>query len=131
MGFHSYTEPMLSTDNEMVRGIVLAVMASLAKIERQKISERTPLQRKNMTAANYQHIGGHESRLGRHYSRFSTFWSPAALPINDLLCENRRAQGRMGEVGLVAGRRLERLRRERDGRLAHAKGSNDRSHQAE
>jgi DNA invertase Pin-like site-specific DNA recombinase len=41
VGFHSYTEPMLSTDNEMVRDIVLAVMASLAKIERQKISERT------------------------------------------------------------------------------------------
>jgi DNA invertase Pin-like site-specific DNA recombinase len=38
VGFHSYTEPMLSTDNEMVRDIVLAVMASLAKIERQKIS---------------------------------------------------------------------------------------------
>jgi DNA invertase Pin-like site-specific DNA recombinase len=41
VGFHSYTEPMLSADNEMVREIVLAVMASLAKIERQKISERT------------------------------------------------------------------------------------------
>lgn len=41
VAFHSYTEPMLSTDNEMVRDIVLAVMASLAKLERQKISERT------------------------------------------------------------------------------------------
>ena len=41
VSFHSYTEPMLSTDNEMVRDIVLAVMASLAKIERQKISDRT------------------------------------------------------------------------------------------
>ena len=39
--FHSYTEPMLSTDNELVRDIVLAVMSSLAKVERQKISERT------------------------------------------------------------------------------------------
>jgi DNA invertase Pin-like site-specific DNA recombinase len=39
--FHSYSEPALSTDNEMVRDIVLAVMASLAKVERQKISERT------------------------------------------------------------------------------------------
>ena len=38
---HSYTEPLLSTDNEMIRDIVLAVMASLAKMERQKISERT------------------------------------------------------------------------------------------
>jgi DNA invertase Pin-like site-specific DNA recombinase len=39
--FHSYSEPLLSTDSEMVRDIVLAVMASLAKMERQKISERT------------------------------------------------------------------------------------------
>jgi DNA invertase Pin-like site-specific DNA recombinase len=39
--FHSYTEPMLSTDNELVRDIVIAVMASLAKVERQKISDRT------------------------------------------------------------------------------------------
>ena len=34
VGFHSYTEPKLSTDNEMIRDIVLAVMASLAKQER-------------------------------------------------------------------------------------------------
>jgi hypothetical protein len=32
---------------------------------------RRTLQRKNMMAANYQHIGGRENRLGRHYSRFS------------------------------------------------------------
>ena len=32
---------MLSIDNEVIRGIVLAVMAFLAKIARQKISERT------------------------------------------------------------------------------------------
>ena len=41
VAFHSYSEPMLSTDNELVRDIVLAVMASLAKVERQKISDRT------------------------------------------------------------------------------------------
>src|SRR5437763_10404830 len=40
VAFHSYTEPLLSTDNEMVRDIVLAVMSSLAKVERQKMSER-------------------------------------------------------------------------------------------
>ena len=39
--FHSYTEPLLSSDNEVIRDIVLAVMASLARMERQKISERT------------------------------------------------------------------------------------------
>jgi DNA invertase Pin-like site-specific DNA recombinase len=41
VGFHSYTEPLLSTDNEMVRDIVLAVMAALAKQERIRIGERT------------------------------------------------------------------------------------------
>jgi DNA invertase Pin-like site-specific DNA recombinase len=41
VSFHSYTEPLLSTDNELVRDIVLAVMASLAKQEAIRISERT------------------------------------------------------------------------------------------
>src|SRR5207248_7249896 len=36
-------------------------------------SFRRTLQRKNMMAANYRHIGGRENRLGRHYSRFSPF----------------------------------------------------------
>jgi DNA invertase Pin-like site-specific DNA recombinase len=40
VSFHSYTEPMLSTDNEMIRDIVLAVMASLAKQERLRHLER-------------------------------------------------------------------------------------------
>jgi DNA invertase Pin-like site-specific DNA recombinase len=40
VGFHSYTEPMLSTDNEMIRDIVFAVMASLAKQERLRHVER-------------------------------------------------------------------------------------------
>jgi len=42
-------------------------------------SFRRTLQRKNMMAANYRHIGGGENRLGRHYSRFSAFCPPAAL----------------------------------------------------
>ena len=41
VSFHSYTEPHLSTDNELVRDVLLAVLSSLAKVERQKISERT------------------------------------------------------------------------------------------
>jgi DNA invertase Pin-like site-specific DNA recombinase len=40
IGFHSYTEPMLSTDNELIRDIVLAVMSSLAKQERLRHVER-------------------------------------------------------------------------------------------
>ena len=41
VSFHSFTEEHLSTDNELVRNVLLAVLASLAKLERQKISERT------------------------------------------------------------------------------------------
>jgi DNA invertase Pin-like site-specific DNA recombinase len=41
VSFHSYTEPHLSTDNELVRNVLLALLASLAKVEAQKISERT------------------------------------------------------------------------------------------
>jgi DNA invertase Pin-like site-specific DNA recombinase len=41
VGFHSYTEAHLATDNELVRNILLALLASLAKIEAQKVSERT------------------------------------------------------------------------------------------
>jgi DNA invertase Pin-like site-specific DNA recombinase len=40
-GFHSYQEPLLSTDNEMIRDIILAVMAALAKQESIKIGDRT------------------------------------------------------------------------------------------
>jgi DNA invertase Pin-like site-specific DNA recombinase len=33
--------PTLSADNELVRNILLAVLSSLAKVEAQKISDRT------------------------------------------------------------------------------------------
>jgi DNA invertase Pin-like site-specific DNA recombinase len=39
--FHSFSEPHLSTENELVRDVLLAVLSSLAKLERSKISERT------------------------------------------------------------------------------------------
>jgi DNA invertase Pin-like site-specific DNA recombinase len=39
--FHSFTEEHLSTDNELVRNMLLATLASLAKLEREKISQRT------------------------------------------------------------------------------------------
>jgi hypothetical protein len=41
VGFHSHTEAHLATDNELVRNILLALLASLAKVEAQKTSERT------------------------------------------------------------------------------------------
>src|ERR1700759_980057 len=52
-------------------------------------------------AADYRHIGGHENRLGRHYSRFSAFSPTPALAGQSLalrkLCDaasNRRSQAR-------------------------------------
>jgi hypothetical protein len=33
VAFHSYTEPHLATDNELVRNILLALLSSLAKVE--------------------------------------------------------------------------------------------------
>jgi DNA invertase Pin-like site-specific DNA recombinase len=41
VAFHSYTDPHLATDNELVRNILLALLSSLAKVEAQKIAERT------------------------------------------------------------------------------------------
>jgi DNA invertase Pin-like site-specific DNA recombinase len=60
--FHSYTEPLLSTDNDMVRDIVIAVMSSMAKMERQRVSERTK--------AGLQRARAKGRRLGR--APFST-----------------------------------------------------------
>lgn len=39
--FRSHIEPAVSSDNEMIRNIVIAVMSELAKSERLRISERT------------------------------------------------------------------------------------------
>ena len=41
VAFRSFTEEHLSTENELVRNILLAVLSSLAKLEREKISQRT------------------------------------------------------------------------------------------
>src|SRR6266850_1240087 len=47
-------------------------------------SFRRTLQRKNMMAANYRHIGGGENRLGRHYNRFSPLSLAAPLAAQSL-----------------------------------------------
>jgi DNA invertase Pin-like site-specific DNA recombinase len=57
VSFHSYTEAHLSTDNELIGNILLAVMSSLAKVESQKIGERP---RAGMARARAQGV-----RIGR------------------------------------------------------------------
>lgn len=41
VNFHSYSEPMLSTRDEMVRDILIGVFSALAKMEAVKLSDRT------------------------------------------------------------------------------------------
>jgi DNA invertase Pin-like site-specific DNA recombinase len=41
VAFRSFTEEHLSTENELVRNILLATLSSLAKLEREKIGQRT------------------------------------------------------------------------------------------
>ena len=41
VAFRSFTEEHLSIENELVRNILLATLSSLAKVEREKISQRT------------------------------------------------------------------------------------------
>jgi DNA invertase Pin-like site-specific DNA recombinase len=57
VGFHSYTEPHLATDNELVRDILLALLASLAKQEAKRISERVK--------AGMARAKAHGKRVGR------------------------------------------------------------------
>ena len=59
--FHSYTEPHLATDNELVRNILLALLSSLAKVEAQKISDRT---KAGMVRAKAKGIRVGRPRLG-------------------------------------------------------------------
>lgn len=54
VAFHSYTEPWLQTDNEMVRDILMAVMTSFAKQEAIRISERTKAGLERARAAGTQ-----------------------------------------------------------------------------
>jgi len=57
VSFHSYSEPYLATDNELVRDILLSTLASLAKLEGKKISERTK--------AGMQRVRAQGKHLGR------------------------------------------------------------------
>ena len=59
--FHSYTEPHLATDNELVRNILLALLSSLAKVEAQKIGART---KAGMARARAKGIKVGRPRLG-------------------------------------------------------------------
>jgi DNA invertase Pin-like site-specific DNA recombinase len=61
MAAHSDTEPHIATDNELVRNILLDLLSSLAKVEAQKISDRT---RAGMARAKAKGIKIGRPRIG-------------------------------------------------------------------
>jgi DNA invertase Pin-like site-specific DNA recombinase len=64
VGFRSYTEPYLNTDNELVRHILLAVMSYFAEYEAKKISRRTKAGLKRARAEGKQI--GRPSKFDEH-----------------------------------------------------------------
>ena len=65
VSFHSFTEEHLSTDSELVRNILLANRASLAKLEREKISQQTKPGRPRTSACDGQGVRAAEMRRWR------------------------------------------------------------------
>src|SRR4051794_19890812 len=57
VAFHSYTEPHLNAEDELVRNISLAMLATFAKLERKRISARTK--------AGLDRVRAQGKRLGR------------------------------------------------------------------
>ena len=91
--FHSLTEEQLCTDNEMVRDVMLALASSMAKMERNKISERTKAGLARVMAAGV--------KVGRR-------------PLND---------ARREEIAVLAGRRIDGLRDRQTARHQYQDGA--------
>jgi DNA invertase Pin-like site-specific DNA recombinase len=68
VSFHSYTEPHLATDNELVRNVLLALLSSLAKLEAEKISSRT---KAGMVRAKAKGIKIGRPKIGSTFGRIS------------------------------------------------------------
>ena len=79
IGWRSYTQPFLDTGNEMTNGIVLSVLAAVAKQERITISERT--------RAGLARVRKHGSRSGKAIGR------PRAAEFDVKDVQRRRASG--------------------------------------
>jgi len=84
--FRSFTEPHLSTDNELVANVLLACMSSLAKVERTRISDRT------------------KAGMDRAKAEGARFGRPAIPEAKRLEIKNYRGNGlTMREVARLAG----------------------------
>jgi DNA invertase Pin-like site-specific DNA recombinase len=90
VSFHSYSDPHLATDNELVRDVLLALLPSLAKVEAQKIAERT---KAGMARASARHSNGsYAAKTRLAYQLFRPCGQIAVLsrrPRFDCLMESR------------------------------------------
>ena len=115
---HSYTEPMLSTDNEMVRDILLAVMASLAKQERVRHVERVKAGIARAREARHEEWQADRPSLASpplRRRRSARHWRPATRASSrsrarsesgSARCTASRARGRRAcATGFLRGRR--------------------------
>ena len=100
VAFHSYTEEMLSTDNELVRDILIAVMASLAKQEAIKISERTK--------AGLERARAQGKRLGQVPAAAETLATIRALKKDEPLLSERKLAERVGVSRTVVRRAIQK-----------------------
>jgi len=74
------------------------------------------LQRKNMMAANYRHIGGGDNRLGRHYSRFFEDLAHG-LPCRSITCSVKIVKRQVESAKTGYGRNL----RQHEGRVGQVR----------
>lgn len=102
VAFHSYTEEMLSTDNELVRDILIAVMASLAKQEAIKISERTK--------AGLERARAQGKRLGQAPASAVTLKKIRALQRNEPWLSERKLAERVGVSRTVVRKALKTVK---------------------
>jgi len=98
VAFHSYTEETLSTDNELVRDILIAVMASLAKQEAIKISERTK--------AGLERARAQGRRLGQAPASAATLKKIRALREEEPSLSERKLAERAGVSRTVVRRAM-------------------------
>jgi len=89
--FHSYTEPNLCSDNEMVRGILLAMLATMAKQEAKRLSERV--------RAGIERARKEGKRLGR-----PTGHGKKVAKVYDKIVAALQAPGRTEGVRMIAKR---------------------------
>lgn len=108
VGFHSYVEPYLTSENEMIRDILLAVMSTLAKQDRIRIVERI--------RAGIQRARLHGTRSGRPIGGRFVQPEKEKMVAEALLKRDRGMQKIARDIG-VGVSVVQRIKRELNGEM--------------